>query len=40
MVQGLNWLVPQIGGPQYILQNTIILIIGTSTKGTPNFAKP
>ena len=32
--------VPNIGGPQYRLQNTIILVIGTPTKGTPNSGKP
>ena len=34
------WEFPKIGGPQYRPPNTIVLIIGTPKKGTPNFGKP
>ena len=29
-----------MGGPQYRPQNTIVLLVGTPKKGTPNFGKP
>ena len=32
--------VSQIRGPQYRLPNSIVLIIGTPKKGTPNFGNP
>ena len=32
--------VSQNKGPQYRLQNTIVLIMGTTQKGNPHFGKP
>ena len=31
---------PKMGGPQYRLQNTTILILGTPQEGTADFGKP
>ena len=35
-----KWQFPKIGGTQYRPQYSIVLIMGTPKKGTPNFGKP